>query len=721
MEHSSENRRQLALAAALTALALLILSLLAAARDSTGRLSGDEGTYRAMAESLAVDGDFAFTEADEARVETARQAGRKTLILQRTEDGISYSKPLLPALLAAPFVMVGAGAGFVALNVVLLLVAGWLLWLYARRLGPPGQATLTVVTVMATGALLPYAFWSSSDTLQAVLALAGLTLTVGGLRQPHPTGAASRVLDSPWAAVIGGVLLGLLVAVRPPYALIAGIAPGALAVGREWRSALRVTVVIGVTVTGMLVSTWAIVGAPIPYKAERATFNTESGYPAGNDLEEVSAQFERGRATSSLGAVPNLEPRVSFFASLYFLVGRHTGVLVYFPAGLFLVLAALRSGDRMSVVVLLGVAATSLFFLVWLPFNYFGGGSCIGNRYFLAAYCALPLALTRPLGRWSVAGCWLLAVVVGASAVASERLPANLDESSQSHVHAGLFRLLPYETTASDIEGSRDRYFGKDFVRSVDPFVAAEPWSFGLESERPPAEFVLANLIRDEPLRLHVHSGTRNITLVYSDYARTMEVPVPVPEGARGVVEIQPSLPRRFHPLWFRNVWDHGKPYWVRVFRLAVRGSGEAPVSATVRFLGRSEFPPPFFERTVLRGEIPRQAVAGSTSTVMVRVRNDSHLAWSSDDLFPVYLSYRLRDAGGGAVEGARVRLPGRIGPRQDVEVPLEIRWPAVPGVCALRIDLVAEGVDWFERRVGEPLAAQLVELTASGVEGTGD
>ena len=578
-------------AAVLSIAALTLLTLLAVSRDSLGRVSGDEGTYLAMAESLVRDLDLEFGDADEERLTDATEPGRRTIILQRTPAGISYSKPVLPALLTAPLVAILGSGGFFAANLLLLAAALGLLWIYLRREGGSGSATLTVVTVAAAGTLLPYAMWRTSDVLQASLAMAGLVLCLAGIRATASSETVGDLLSSRWAPRIGIILLGLLIALRPPYVLLAGIVPLASAMRGRWKGALRSTAGLAATLLVMATVSWSLVGTAMPYKAERATFNAQTGYPAGDDLEVVSEQFEKGRATSSLGVLPDFRPRVSAPAAAYFLVGRHTGILAYFPAALFLVLAAMRKTDRVGVAVLLGVAATSVFFLLWLPFNYFGGGSCIGNRYFLACYAALPLALTRPLRSWALTGSWLVALLVGGSALASERLPANVDESSQSHVHAGIFRMLPYETTASDIEGSRDRYFGKDFVRSVDPFVEAEPWSFRLDSQKPPAEFILANLERDEPLRLLLHSETSHLELVYSDRRLSTAVTLASPVDVKGYVELQPTPPNRFHPLWFRNPWDHGRPYWVRVFRLTVRGPDGAPARATLRFLGNEEFP----------------------------------------------------------------------------------------------------------------------------------
>ena len=48
---------------------------------------------------------------------------------------------------------------------------------------------------------------------------------------------------------------------------------------------------------------------------------------------------------------------------------------------------------------LAGLGAIAIFYLVWLPENYFGGSTFVGNRYFLTSYAALLIAAP-------VSPCW---------------------------------------------------------------------------------------------------------------------------------------------------------------------------------------------------------------------------------------------------------------------------------------------------------------------------
>ena len=66
---------------------LLALSLL---RHSWTTIWGDEGTYIAMTESLALDGDLLFDASDRQRLEAAPEGGRQSVILQQTGKGITF-------------------------------------------------------------------------------------------------------------------------------------------------------------------------------------------------------------------------------------------------------------------------------------------------------------------------------------------------------------------------------------------------------------------------------------------------------------------------------------------------------------------------------------------------------------------------------------------------------------------------------------------------------
>ena len=89
----------------------------------------------------------------------------------------------------------------------------------------------------------------------------------------------------------------------------------------------------------------------------------------------------------------------------YFLLGRAVGVVPYFLP-LIAIFAACRRGEgRLAIV--LAALAIALAFLLIRPFNFWGGGGSLANRYFLPVYGALWFVAARPLNARMA---WLTAV-----------------------------------------------------------------------------------------------------------------------------------------------------------------------------------------------------------------------------------------------------------------------------------------------------------------------
>src|SRR5690606_36557690 len=102
------------------AAALALFAAIRLQRAPMADLRGDEGTYVAMTASLARDGDLFFTAEDARRAR--ERGGGAALILQRTQRGVGYSKPILYALVAAPFYLVAGERGMILFH--LLALAG---------------------------------------------------------------------------------------------------------------------------------------------------------------------------------------------------------------------------------------------------------------------------------------------------------------------------------------------------------------------------------------------------------------------------------------------------------------------------------------------------------------------------------------------------------------------------------------------------------------------
>ncbi|KAB2959502.1 MAG: hypothetical protein F9K18_11560, partial [Thermoanaerobaculia bacterium] len=153
----------------LAAAAAAVLGAIHAHRLPLAELRGDEATYVAMASSLARDGDLDFEAAD---ARWARERGGAALILERTGRGVSYSKPVLFPLLAAPFLALAGEAGLILFNALALGLALLLARALLARVAPAGRATEALLTFAFASALVPYVVWRMAETLQVALAIA---------------------------------------------------------------------------------------------------------------------------------------------------------------------------------------------------------------------------------------------------------------------------------------------------------------------------------------------------------------------------------------------------------------------------------------------------------------------------------------------------------------------------------------------------------------------
>ncbi|MDH3255816.1 MAG: hypothetical protein OEM62_12535, partial [Acidobacteriota bacterium] len=550
-----------------------------------------------------------------------------------------------------------------------------------------------------------------------------LALGLGDNREP--TGPMDRLFASRWSAAAGGVLLGLSVSMRYPNLLLAIALPIALALTGRRSRALAAAVSIVATLAGGLALNQLLTGAAVPYKAVRATFNEETGYPAGEGAEERLSHFQTAQATHRLGVVPQVQPAVTFYSTLYFFVGRHTGILLYGPAALvfaWLVVFGHRHAQRdlVGLTLVAAVVALAAFYLLWMPRNYFGGATFLGNRYFLTGYVLLLLAPQRAPGRRALASVWVIAGLTFFSAATSSARTWDTDGTSQMHASVGIFRLFPYESTAMDLDGRRDRYWSDELVRFVDPFAKVGAQGFKLSAGSPAAELVTACSREHGVIRLLVQSDVPEVEVVYRDWLQKKRFRLKSASGgARGFLEIVPSPTVRRHSYW----WDSDASLAVRSFRLSLRTPDGGPADAEVRYAGPYRFVPRFYRAETESARIPGHGRAASLRRLALRVRNVGSRYWETDDPIPILVGYRLfrlpRTESEPVAIGPFSPLPRRIAPGEVLEMELEAAWPEEEGRYELVVDLVVAGLNWFEEWNGAPVAHRPIRVVTAADEGT--
>jgi hypothetical protein len=487
-------------------LGLLLAATLAGAltfdRRSWPGLVGDEATYLMQAQSLAWDFDVRYSRQDYDRFVAQWGTTPDGLILQSGDGGrtLVYAKPAAYALWIAPFLRLSPTRGAAVANTLLLAFAALLAArTLERRLGP--AAPLWVAAWIFASVAFAYVFWAHSDLFLMSLVAIALALAYGAPREGEAGESPGRTALR-WAAA--GLLLGLVFASRPFYGTL--LLPAALAVPRPTRRLGVAMLAAGavVAVLGSGLTHLAEADSWTPYSGERQSFDAKTGFPAVNLPPASWQQRGVGRGNRSWHAADVPGPRLTAWNSLYFLGGRDVGILPYFLP-LLLGLAAFRRGEGRGTLILAALAAAACF-LITRPFNFYGGGGAIANRYFLPVYPAFWFAAGRP-ARTS----WVLLAAVCAAPFLLPlwRQPRAYlldEENGYRYVSAAAVRLLPYETTQSHLKpgGVEDFMLGKLWIKPLATSVRSTADGSRIRFETGQGELLVGSTRRLPGLRLIV-------------------------------------------------------------------------------------------------------------------------------------------------------------------------------------------------------------------------
>lgn len=455
---------------ALVAWAALVLASVATHDFRTQPLAGDTASHLMQALSLS-HGDHLLTfDADDLERWktmdwTAEPIG---MFFQRDDDGrYAVAKPYGYSLYLASFIAVfGPVPGVAIANALLLalLIAISTLVLRTRYGGP--VVPLAVTSFYLASYAYLYAYWTHSELFLALVTLLAFTAFVRF--------AQTRVLA--WgllAFAVTGFALSEKVAFAALFAPLAFVALR----GARWRDRLAmVATALAVLALAVLpylhYSGWKSV---TPYGgADRAIVTYAAPFAGGTEGFIEYGGFEEGRLLEGLRG-PAVDKAL---AATYMLLGRHTGLLVFLPLALLLLVAAMlrvRRWDAWGRASVLGVMAYLVFYAVFFSTNYFGGGHSLGNRYFLQAAPAV-LAMAVLVG---VSQRALLAMALAGAALGLVLLWPHHARPASAHVHiertSTLQRLLPFESNQETASYFRCRRYPVRSITVCDLAVAEGP------------------------------------------------------------------------------------------------------------------------------------------------------------------------------------------------------------------------------------------------------
>lgn len=746
-----ERSTRLALLCLAAALALFPLTLVKPGWPAG--LKADEPAYYLMAASLAHDGDLRCDLGDLRRLFDEFPDHPTNNLILMTDDGwhtVYFGKPYLFSLFAAPLAGLFGANGLVALNMALLAGMIALGARYLERFNPGGTALLFAAGFFVLSAAFAYVFWMQPEVFNMAAVTACLYL---GLTEPDGARRFRRrvlgFLGRPcWRALLSGAALAPAVYNKPMLAAMGLPVVFALGRGRRLRD-------LGLWLLGGAGVLAAAAGGAVAWTGHPSAYlgvaragvevcsphempirplpPPSPGAAPGEAPERDSLANESRASWSWLVHLPPFDPPELLDNVRYFLWGRHTGLFLYFPfsllaLGLFLVHAR-RSAVRW---VLAGsVAAVALFFLLWIPFNWHGGGGFVGNRYFVNVYPGLLFLVTRISPRWIqlagyAAGGLLLGPTIFTPMGRSVPFP-----TMQAHVRNFPFTLFPLELGIKALPGYHEAtYAGARFRGRQDVFLphGRRAWVGGaastelwIQSPVPLPELVF---------RVSSFAAPNEVVLELGGERARLELAAGEAEERREVT-LTPAGPTRM-------LRRRGAEAFL--YRLEVRAASGEVREWTQRYPPRDCFYYPYAETSVEtfyagaeltylgtaervsrdlyavawgRIDAPERVPAGGTFTVRTRVRNASRETWPADPPTRVDLSYHWEDAGGREVirNGLRTLLDGPVAPGARVNLEQTVEAPPEPGRYVLVLDLVYEEIAWFSLRNGGDVRRISVEV----------
>jgi hypothetical protein len=365
-------------------------------------------------------------------------------------DRLYYGKAFIYPLMAAPFVKMFGTNGFLLLNA--LLMSAVVLAAYAflsARSSPAVSMTFALAFVFAT--VVPaYAFWIAPELFN--FALGALAYFCWLYKEVAPAGR-SRWLRDGRSDLMAGAILGLLTFAKLTNALLVVPLVVWLLCKRNWKRALLTSAVFWVVALALFGANTASSGEWNYQGGDRRTFYAKPDGQPGYAFEQPGAGIEVGQEKARNEALGHIIFDWPVFwtnlgwNTVYFLIGRHSGLVPYFFPAVFAMgalLALRRRAAPWQWFVLASGVAQILVFIISQPYTWNGSGGSIGNRYFMSTYGIFVFMLPPLYSTAAAALAWVVGMLFAGKIVLN---PFYFSYNPDEHTWRGPLRMLPVELT----------------------------------------------------------------------------------------------------------------------------------------------------------------------------------------------------------------------------------------------------------------------------------
>ncbi len=698
-------------------------------------LKADEPAYFGMAQSLAFDFDVRCDLGDTQRLTSSYPYLPVNNLILMSDDGwqtVYYGKPYTYSLLAAPAVRFFGQSGMVSVNVALLLGMIWMGATYLRRFNGAAVSLLFSVGFFVLSTSFTYVFWLQPEIFNMFSICACLFLA---FHRPESTPQN----DTPrrrWLRILGsGAVLALAVYNKPVFALMGVPALWQVFRRRGFKAAVG-WVTAAVIAMGVLAGLGqALSGHPTAYLgAARGGVRLEDPQHEEDYLEDLR-RFVRLRGDEKANSwtwifrIPDMGRHELQENLGYFFWGRHTGALLYTPLAVVAILLFLlhspRSGGRWLVVA--SAAGVAMFFILFIPFNWHGGGGFVGNRYFINLYPAFLFLVTRIRPNAVLPAAFALGGLLIGPIVFTPYGAAVPNPTLQAHTRNFPFRDLPLELSIKkNVPGYNGTNLGG--VRLLARTDLSRTWKqhpgrLWLQGGIGPTEVVMLSGKQLESVLFEVTTlaPENTVRLELGDESRELEFES---DGDRStVLELRPGDFDRITTTLGKHAFVYELSIDIDRGQLARNEDGRVTqppfyLGTSLSYLGRRAQlqRQEHHQVTWLSVSAEESAAAGDDLLLLATVRNDGETPWSSQGPVPVNLAYHWLTPSGDTVEyeGKRTPFPEPVEPGTSIELPLRIRTPPTPGDYLLELDLVRERVAWFSTRGADTHRLE-VEVLPSG------
>jgi hypothetical protein len=440
-------------------------------RTAAGGFQSDEATYHLMGHSLAADGDLEYRSEDLVRAFREFDSGPSGIFLKRGVDvegvrvssrppfvefpgrpdpdtsRLYFGKSFIYPLVAAPAVRLLGTNGFLLLNALLIAAAFLAVYTFtSARSGALAGGLWSSAFVFAS--VVPvYTVWIAPELFNWALTVIAYFLWLYKIATPAGETRPSSGLRGAWTDVAAAAIIGVLTYSKVTNVLLLLPMVAWYAWTRAWSRLIWTTAACGLLIALCFGANVAVTGEWNYQGGDRKT--CYGPYPFQRPGSGLEVCDERGRGEALWDIIFDKEVfGTNLRANLvYFFVGRNSGLLPYYFPAVFAALALFVAARRRMAwqwFVLGGIVIQILFFIVTIPYSYFGGGGTVGNRYFIGVYgaCAYLLPAISSLRWMAVPG------MIGGLFVAKLILnPFQVSIQPADHAKSGLYRWLPVEIT----------------------------------------------------------------------------------------------------------------------------------------------------------------------------------------------------------------------------------------------------------------------------------